>query len=313
MIDDYKYDVAFSFCQEDENLAKEINNFLSSNLKVFIYSERQDELAGSDGEIEFKKTFSEYSRIVIVLFREKYGSTTWSRIEEEAIRSRAYEEGYDFTLYVLLDAIKNAPKYLPKTRIWYNLERFGIKGAASIISYMVNERGGDSRPESAKEKAAKIKQKLNFKHKLKFYKETHDAVEDALNEVKILFQNCEVKTREIFDGLNYGIKNDYRKPFQINYGDLFIKFSWTHYATNSLENSKLEITLGKYIYSMKAFETQRVHTIKNYEFDFEKNQSWENIWRLKSRNDSTDYYKTETLIEIYLSEFLNIIENELDK
>jgi len=43
-------------------------------------------------------------------------------MEEEAIRSRANEEGYDFILFVLLDSIKTAPKYLPKTRIWYNLE-----------------------------------------------------------------------------------------------------------------------------------------------------------------------------------------------
>jgi len=124
---------------------------------------------------------------------------------------------------------------------------------------MVNERGGDSRPGSAKEMAEKIKQKLNFKHKINLYREIHNAVDDASEEVKMVFKNCEAKAREI--------------------------------------------TIEKRIYSKNLFDTPRLLRLENYEFDFDKNLSWENIWRLKDRSNLTYYYKTDTLIEIYISKF----------
>lgn len=309
MDEEYKYDIAFSFCQEDENIVNEINNSLGENFSVFIYSNKQKELVGTDGEIEFKKVFSKLSRVVVVLYRDIYGTTTWTRIEEEAIRSRAYDEGYDFTLFIPLDKNKKTPQYLPKTRIWYNLERFGIDGAANIISYLVSERGGDIKPLSSKEKAEKLNQKLDFKNKLQNFREYGEGANTALIEVENLFKIIDDKVKEITLGPSFDVKIEHRKYAKVFYKDLFLQFYWSYQWTNNLDKSNLEVSIQKLIYSKNHFDPPRLYTIKKFDYDFEKNFNWDNIWRLKHTRDK-NYYKSDTLAEKHLSDFLTTIENE---
>ena len=53
MTKEFKYDVAFSFLREDEELAVELNDRIADRYSTFIYSKRQEELVGKDGEEEF--------------------------------------------------------------------------------------------------------------------------------------------------------------------------------------------------------------------------------------------------------------------
>ena len=97
---EYKYDVAISFVKEDEALAEQLNNKLKETLTTFLYSERQKEIAGRDGEKAFNEVFFQQSRIVVVLYRDSWGKTPWTRMEETAIRNRAFDDGYDFTTFI---------------------------------------------------------------------------------------------------------------------------------------------------------------------------------------------------------------------
>ena len=94
----FKYDVAFSFLAEDEELTIQINSLIQDRIVTFIYSRKQGKIAGTDGERTFNRVFGSEARIVFVLYRENWGKTPWTRIEETAIRNRAYDEGYDFVL-----------------------------------------------------------------------------------------------------------------------------------------------------------------------------------------------------------------------
>ena len=48
--DNFEYDVAFSFHSLDENIAFEINDRLQDRYRTFLYSEKQNDLAGRNGE-----------------------------------------------------------------------------------------------------------------------------------------------------------------------------------------------------------------------------------------------------------------------
>jgi hypothetical protein len=89
----YKFDVAFSFPSKDEGLATRINDLLQDRIETFLYSRQQEKLAGTDGEKTFSEVFGKEARVVVVLFRNGWGQTRWTRIEETAIRGRAYERG----------------------------------------------------------------------------------------------------------------------------------------------------------------------------------------------------------------------------
>lgn len=139
----FTYDVAFSFLAEDEKLALDLYNLLNESLKCFIYTEEQKKLAGTDGEKTFNNVFFKEARVVVILYRKNWGKTSWTRIEETAIRNRGHEEGYDFALLIPLDRKPTPPIWFPKNRLWIGLERWGIESAASVIEARVQEQGGE--------------------------------------------------------------------------------------------------------------------------------------------------------------------------
>ena len=48
-MDGFEYDVAISFLGEDLTLAEELANLLRERMSVFLFTERQGDVAGSDG------------------------------------------------------------------------------------------------------------------------------------------------------------------------------------------------------------------------------------------------------------------------
>ena len=137
---EFKYDVAFSFLSEDEKIAETIANELRDRMEIFIYSERQKELAGKDGLESFSRVFQEESRVCAVLYRPNWGNTKWTRVEETAIKNRAFEKGWEFLVFIALES-SQIPVWLPNTKIWIGFERFGIQGVTSVIDARFQEAG----------------------------------------------------------------------------------------------------------------------------------------------------------------------------
>jgi hypothetical protein len=131
MSHDHEFDVAFSFLQEDEPLVKEVGDRIRDRAKVFLYSEQQKKLIANDGVDAFSQVFRMEARVVVILYREPWGKTKWTRIEETAIKSRQLDEGFKFLVVVSLDGTH--PVWYPDTWIWGDLQRYGIDGLASVI------------------------------------------------------------------------------------------------------------------------------------------------------------------------------------
>lgn len=81
-----KYDVAISFLSEDEPIATALHARLSSGLTVFYYPRSQEELAGTDGLESMRQPFLDETRVAVVLYKERWGKTPWTRVEETAIK-----------------------------------------------------------------------------------------------------------------------------------------------------------------------------------------------------------------------------------
>lgn len=194
-----RYDVAFSFLAEDEGLAAELDRLLSGRLETFLYSKKQEEIAGTDGEETFGRVFSEEARVVVVLYRSGWGGTPWTRIEETAIRNRGYEEGYDFALFVPLDDPPNVPKWLPKNRMWIGLERWGVESAAAVIEARVQEEGGEPRPETVEVKAAKVKEERAHQERRRRFLGSKAGVEAAKGELQQVMDRVEELVEAISD------------------------------------------------------------------------------------------------------------------
>src|SRR4051794_39241639 len=104
-----EYDIAISFLHRDESLALQLFNRLAETFHVFVYSKRQESLAGTDGLETFRRTFRSDSRLVVVLYRDGWGKTPWTRVEEQAIQDRFLKEGWNWLLFATLDANSTLP------------------------------------------------------------------------------------------------------------------------------------------------------------------------------------------------------------
>lgn len=163
--DDFEYDVAFSFNALDEGIATQLNDLLAPRLKTFLYSERQREIAGTDGQESFSAVYGKKARLVVILFRPEWGETPWTRVEQDAIKNRSLNDGWDFTTFVPTVAKPEMPPWLPKTRLYVGLERWGIQGAAAAIEARATERGADPRHESVIDRADRFARAADLKEK----------------------------------------------------------------------------------------------------------------------------------------------------
>ncbi len=163
-------------------------DLLQDRLRTFIYSKKQDQLAGRDGEERFGEVFNSKARVVIVLCRPEWGGTPFTRIEETAIRNRAFDEGYDFTLFVPTTNPPTVPKWLPKTRLYYGLERFGVKGLGAVVERLVEEKGGSPRTESVVDRAARFERASNFRRERDEFRRSSGGVKLFEAAVASLFQ-----------------------------------------------------------------------------------------------------------------------------
>lgn len=243
--ENYKYEVAFSFLAKDESLATQINDLLQDRLKTFLYSKHQEKLAGTDGEKTFNAVFGREARLVVVLYRDGWGETPWTRIEQTAIRNRAFEEGYGFVIFVPLEDPPAVPKWLPKTQLWVGLDRWGVKGAAIAIEARAQVLGGIPAVESIENRAKRLERVLQFEEKRKLFLGSHDGVNSANAEFELLIIEIERLLKivaESASSIQYTFKKAKRQAV-ISGAHAGLSIDWEYHYANSLTDAKLEVSL----------------------------------------------------------------------
>lgn len=189
--DEFLYDLAISFLAADEPLATKLADQFEGRLRVFLYSRKQEQLGGTDGEKTFNDVFGKQSRLVVVLYRAGWGETPWTRIEETAIRNRAFDVGYGFVLFIPLDDQPTVPKWLPKSQLWIGLGRWGLTCAASVIDARFQELGGNPVQETIEHRAARLEKSVNFAKFRQQYLSSYDGVRMATTAFEALVSEVE--------------------------------------------------------------------------------------------------------------------------
>ena len=266
---EYEYDVALSFLVQDEPLATQLANILEERHRVFLYSRKQEQLAGTDGEKTFNDVFAKQARVVVVLYRQGWGESPWTRIEETALRNRAYDEGYDFALFVPTEDKPSVPKYVPRTRLWIGLERFGINGAASVIDARVQELGGTPRVQSLEERAARAQKASESKTFREGYFRSHEGVQAADASFAHILEAIEERVTRLqaaAPGLALQAKRFGRLLVVLGTGPA-LRLEWHRQYANAFEGAYLDATVWEGhppVPGSFSFEEQRhpKHTLR---------------------------------------------------
>ena len=197
----YEYDVAISFLAQDEGVAAAIHDELSERLRVFLYSKQQEDLAGAEGDQAFAATFRGASRVVVVLYRPGWGETPWTRVEMNAIRSRALECGWGFCLMVPLETSK-VPDYVPHVNIWYDIATYGTKPLPAIVARMAQEHGAEVGRDDAVERAGRLARLEQFRLQRNRFRGSLEGVELMRQSFESMCDRISVLVNEISERTN---------------------------------------------------------------------------------------------------------------
>lgn len=241
----FEYDIALSFVAKDESIATQLTHELEGRLKVFLYSRQQEQLAGTDGEKTFNEVFSKQARLVVVLYRDGWGQTPWTRIEETAIRNRAFDEGYNFVVFIPLDEKPSVPKWLPKSQLWIGLSRWGIQCTASVIDARFQELGGEPKSETLADRAAKLERVSKYQTRRASYLESDKGVRCAIESFVVL-QNAILNSipdlMKSAPSLSIKSKKSIDRVVLLCSGPALL-VTWQNRYINSLKESKLEASI----------------------------------------------------------------------
>jgi hypothetical protein len=156
------YDVAISFLFHDLRTAQALHDELAtSGLKVFFFPRRQEELAGTSGMESMRAPFLG-ARVNVVLFRNPWGDTPWTRIEDAAISERCFKGGWSTLMFVQLDKTSVLPGWLPPTHVRFSYDDYGLTQLIGAIKLRVQEHGGAIKRVDALGKAEAVKREADY-------------------------------------------------------------------------------------------------------------------------------------------------------
>ena len=298
--DDFLYDVAFSFLGQDEAIAVQLNDLLKDRLETFIYSDakRQVTLAGRDGADAFSRVFGTEARTVAVLYREGWGERGFTEVEATAIRNKAHEFGWDFTTFIRLDKSQTLPPWFPRSRIWADLTRWGVEGAAAVIESRVREAGGTPKELTASEVAARTVQEIRETDERRAFLDSVEGVEAAQGEFDKLFD--EVKRVCATSSGLVVTPERHRNIVSMDAVDLprRVTFVFHLVVTNSLHGSRLDLT-----------QSDAGHNwAHEYHFDF--GPSGEHGWREGTSEGRGEFFSTERLVDRMAMKLINAVRDK---
>lgn len=244
---DYLYDIALSFLAQDEPIATQLADQFEGRLKVFLYSRKQEQLAGKDGELIFNDVFAKQTRVVVVLYRQGWGDSPWTRIEQTAIRNRAYEEGYNFTLFIPLEDRPSLPPWVPKTQLWIGLQRWGVPGAASVIDARVQELGGAPREETLEDRAARLERAVNFEAFRSSYFRSPEGIQAADVAYEQIVEQIATQVpilQNSAPSLQFEVKRQNRILVVLGSGPA-LQLEWSRRYSNALDEALVDVSIWR--------------------------------------------------------------------
>jgi hypothetical protein len=301
--DAFKYDIAFSFVKEDEGLATQLNDVVQDRYRTFLYSKAQDQLVGTDGEKTFNAVFGEQARTVAVLLRAEWGHTPWTRIEETAIKNRAFNQGYDFATFIVTKPGTPIPAWLPRTRLWFDLERFGIEGAAAVLESRIQQHGGDAVEETLADRASRFQRAQRFAQERDAFQHSEDGVKAAQEAYQRLVADLNSNAAL----LSYRIKDVQGTTMLVGNG-VVLTVRYESFYANSLDKAALVAQFYDGVPRLPGLMAlDEPRTLKNWQFKFELVDPGRSGWVGPDRKA----HAPEALAEFLLKHFLELQQQRL--
>jgi hypothetical protein len=306
----YKYEVAFSCLKEDEPYAHDLYERLSDRLPVFLFTERQKELAGTDGQVTFRQVFEEEARMVVILYRSKWGWTNWTRVEENAIKDRRFNHATDFVFFVNMDADQpQKPEWLSSTHIRLKAVDHTPEEVAAIIAYRVRQLGGAVRQETVQDLAARLEREHLRAEEFATIYQSAEGVRLAQIEIEQLFAYVKEVVGQLqrSSTLRLGTMSEDGVRLGFSYGTIGMQVLWASYNRGSLRGSRLQLMIARanHTSAFRQWDVDRFHPIFDLEFRFHRDGSGLPGW--KGPKEQSQFVLSSALADDLIKRFLIVV------
>jgi hypothetical protein len=309
-IENPKYDVALSFLSKDEPTAAAIHLKLSEGLSVFFFPRSQEDLAGTDGLESMRKPFFDDSRVMVILYREPWGQTPWTRVEETAIKDACLQHGWKRLFFIVLDRASPLPVWLPQTHVRFNFEDFGLEQAVGAIKARVRENGGQFLPLTATKRAEMLKAQQQFQRD-KRRMNSEEGIAAILGCVADLFQEIESRCTEINSQHSFQIKCETHSSKQsciVTNGQVSLGIWWRQKYVNLLDDSHLLIRgfQGRLLLFSEGhlFQFEQPSQVSEKKYFPDLSRAREHVW---TRRDDSEFLSSSALAEKCVIQFLDLV------
>jgi hypothetical protein len=314
-MDEFRYDVALSFLVQDISLATALRDKLSESLNVFFFSHNQEELAGTDGLESMRKPFLSESRLNVVLFRELWGHTPWTGVEESAIRDSCLKCSFHNVFFLMVEPKDPKPVWLPDTPVRFNLGEFSLEQAVGAIKLRVQERGGHFEPLTPLRKADQLKAEQKYQM-AKSAMGSEEGIKRVQNEVNSLISEIEHQISDVNDQGEVAIE------WEVNPGVCILRYQrvsmivrWHQKWTNSLEDSGLSVEEfnGRLLFNSERgqfIQLDRPDQIKELKYVPDISRALDYGWRLAATGPQ-NFVPNKELADQCLIRFLDLIQSDL--
>jgi hypothetical protein len=303
-------DVAISFLARDEPVAADLTDRLAAGLDVFFFPRKQEELAGTNGLESMRTPFQE-ARVVVVLFRNPWGETPWTRVEQEAITDRFLKQGWKWLLFVQLDNESRLPAWLPDTHVRFALEQYGAEQLAGAIKMRVQELGGQIYAPSALARARQVQSAAELRTEEESnFRDTAWIQRVMRPQLETLAARIVSLAAEINAELNMGIVAvNESAQCVLRAQRVSLNIGWRqHYMNVAGELISAEFAGPIFLPSERKMSVSRPRELGRVTYEPTLSRSRELRWRRCDQETST--YSVEELAQELVSQFLELVRRD---
>jgi len=306
-MDGEKIDIAISFLANDEDIAQEIEGSLSKFFNVFIYSKRQEELAGTDGMESFSDVFKSRSKTVLVLYRKDWGNTKWTAVEMNAIKDRCFNSsGFDFLLFIPLEKA-SLPSWIPESIIYYDYQVYGLNGLVPVIHSHLKRNGVNEKKSGLEAIISATDKKLSYEEQLNAYFYSQESADDFNNEIELLNSLFPSRVQHINDTsekINIVFRTD-RDANKIIFKEYELGYYSRLRSSNTSKDSVLEFKLFKGIHTGYEAPNEKPVHIETFKFVPALDSLLNFVWNNDKLGNLTTSQLVDKMLELLIDAAIN--------
>jgi hypothetical protein len=287
---------------------------LSKGFQVFFSPRRQEEIAGTDGMETFRQTFLADSRLNLVVYRQRWGTTPWTAVESNAIRDSCVQNQFRNIFMLNVENTRNFPDWLPHNHMRFDLGEYTLDQVVGAIKLRVAEQGGQYEPMTPLKQAQVMKAEQEYQWERSGVRSIQNLPRITV-ELAMLFaemvKHCAAIGKDGALDLEYEVVGQQACVLRCGQAGMVVR--WDQSYSDTLNDSGLAVEEYRGHLRFNQDAQQHVHwfppeCLEKTLYEPDLSRSREYGWKLTG--ESTEFVPSATLAQTCVMQFLNLVERQ---